>query len=127
MKQIQLDEEAVEVSSSSYQMKGGETKEEWPWKLLYNNQGPGDKWTAAASKGFIRFKFKKPILIRGYGLKNTNSNPERDPKSFSFWIEDALSDDKFIIKVHSSYNVKFEGKWCTNEYTLQKPYFVNQI
>ena len=120
--QVALDEETVEVSASHYERDGGETKEEWPWKVLYNNEGPGDKWTANASSAYIRFRFKKPLLIRGYGLKSANQ--ERDPKTFSFWIEDSL-DEANPIKVHSAINEKFSGPWSTNIYRLPKAVFVN--
>lgn len=86
---------------------GGNTKEEWPWKLLYDNQGPSDKWCAIGStSGWIMYKFKKPILIRGYGLKSANDAPVRDPKSFSLLVLDLMDDrpkeDQDFVCVHKA-------------------------
>ena len=41
---IQLSEESVEVEVHDYLRDGGLTKHEWPWKILYDDEGPGDKW-----------------------------------------------------------------------------------
>ena len=91
--QIKLRQDAVEVTVHDSVKDGGHTREEWPWKLLYDNQGPGDKWCALNSKsGWVMYKFKKPLLIRAYGLKSGNDAPVRDPKKFSFTVMDVLDE-----------------------------------
>ena len=34
--------------------------------------------------------FKKPILIRGYGVVSANDYPDRDPKDWSLWCVNSL-------------------------------------
>lgn len=91
--QISLSEESTEVSAHHFDKNGGGTGQEWPWKCLYNNQGPGDKWiTDAGGRGWLKYKFKKPLMIRGYGLKSANDCPNRDPKHFELWVHDVMDE-----------------------------------
>ena len=41
-------------------------------------------------KGWVVFKFKKPLLIRGYGLKSANDHPVRDPRDFKLLVRDEM-------------------------------------
>jgi hypothetical protein len=128
-----LTEEVVEVSASDYDKTGGGTGQEFPWKLLYNNQGPGDKWIShnGEGRGWILYQFKRPLLIRGYGLKSANDEPGRDPKSFSLYVYDVFDprpkDQKDFIEAHKAVNQKFIKRWQTNIYHLQRTYVVHAV
>ena len=89
---------------------GGYTKDEWPWKLLTDNQGLSDKWIVGnfTGNGWVKYKFKSPIMIRAYGLKSANDYPVRDPKNFSFWVLDVMEERKIMgdpfKEVHKAQN-----------------------
>ena len=89
--QLKLTREAVEVSVHDSSNNGGGTREEWPWKLLIDAEGASDKWfIRGGAPAWINYRFKQPILIRGYGVKSANDFDDRDPKSFEFLVQDAL-------------------------------------
>ena len=91
--EIGLSEEAVEVKVHAFDPTGGFTGQEWPWKLLHKGQGEGDKWCCGGGgHGWVEYIFRKPLLIRGYGLKSANDFPVRDPKDFSLWVMNALDE-----------------------------------
>ena len=87
-----MTEESVEVSAHDFMRNGGATGREWPWKTLYNNEGASDKWTVNDNSGWLIFKFKKPMQIRGYGVKSADDYPVRDPKNYSFYIHDVFDE-----------------------------------
>mmetsp|Transcript_12870 Transcript_12870/g.19943 ORF Transcript_12870/g.19943 Transcript_12870/m.19943 type:complete len:97 (-) Transcript_12870:242-532(-) len=90
--QVMLNENSTEVSVDNYLKDGGATGQELPWKLLYNNQGPGDKWCSDRCTGWVVYKFQKPILIRAFGLKSANDWPDRDPKTFKLMVHDVFDE-----------------------------------
>ena len=77
------------------------------------------------------YKFKKPLLIRGYGLKSANDHPVRDPKSFSFLVMDLMDDrpkeDRDFVCVHKAEQQFFNHRWQTNVYRLDKAVLVSAV
>ena len=130
--QIKLRQDAVQVSVHDSIADGGHTKQEWPWKLLYDNQGPSDKWVAPGhSSGWVVYKFKKPLLIRAYGLKSANDCPVRDPKKFTFTVHDVMDErpkeDQDFVAVHEAEQQFFNNRWQTNIYRLKKAVFASAV
>ena len=129
--QIKLTEETTEVTVDNYLKNGGGTKQEWPWKLLYDNQGAGDKWASYSMNGWIVFKFKKPILIRGFGLKSANDCPDRDPKHIKFMVHDVFDErpkkDQNYIEVFKANDQKFTKRWQTKVYRLERTWMVHSV
>ena len=54
------------------------------------------------------FLFKRPLLIRGYGLKSANGNSACDPKTFSLHVIDVMDkrpkSERTLIEVHKAEN-----------------------
>ena len=95
----------MEVAVSDFDRTGGVTKTEWPWKLLYNNEGPGDKWYVPnCNSGWVQFDLKKPLLIRGYALKSAGDEPNRDPKNFSLYALNVMdkSEEGDYVEIHNA-------------------------
>ena len=49
--------------------------------------------TYSEGKVFVIFEFKKPILLRGYGVKSANDWPTRDPMHIQLSIVDFMQDN----------------------------------
>jgi len=66
----------------------------------------------------LKFKFKKPLLIRGYGLKSANDAPNRDPKNFELWVHDVMDErpkkEQDYVLAHRAKNQAFGKRWQTN-------------
>ena len=107
----------MEVEVNGFIEERGGTKEMWPWKVLVDSQGVNDKWLVNKFKGngWVKLKFKAPLMIRGYGLKSANNFPIRDPKDFSFLVMDVLDTDKKcndpFKEVHKAKNQSFQHRW----------------
>ena len=69
---------------------GGGTGNEFKEKLLVENS----KWyttvkdnSALGVYGWIKYKFSKPIEVRGFGLVSANDCNNRDPRDFKFLLK----------------------------------------
>ena len=58
-------------------------------QLTYNF---GDKWIQSGTRGWIIYRFEKPILIRGYALVSASIDGEkaREPRDWELFVQDSV-------------------------------------